>query len=121
MNNNKGVHYIVNAYDCETNLDSVKAVEKLLNELVEKVGMTKLSVPTVLFHNAENIENSGVTGIILLSESHITIHTFSNRGEFYMDLFSCKPYDVKIVRDYINEMFKIGRLEEQTIRRGLIL
>jgi S-adenosylmethionine decarboxylase len=117
----KGIHYIINAYDCKANLDSVEAVRDLLVELVESVKMKRLSEPFVVFHNAENYQNSGVTGIILLSESHVSIHTFSNRGEIYMDLFSCKPYDVEIIRKKIVDFFKIGKLDETIIERGEIL
>ncbi|RME54828.1 hypothetical protein D6777_02545 [Candidatus Woesearchaeota archaeon] len=117
----KGIHYIINAYDCKNNLDNVDSIKNLLIDLVKMLGMNKLSEPYVVFHNAENKINSGVTGIILLSESHISVHTFSNRNEVYMDIFSCKPYDVSLVKNKVYEFFSIGKSEETIIERGEIL
>jgi len=117
----KGVHYIINACGCERNLADTEAVRKMLLDLVRMAGMNKLSEPTVVFHNAKNKLNSGVTGIILLSESHISIHTYSERGDIYMDMFSCRPFDVDIVKAYVTELFGMAEIDEQVIRRGLIL
>lgn len=117
----KGVHYIVDAFQCKGPLDDVKIIKKLLKDLVKMVGMKELSKPSVIFYKAKKDINSGVTGIILLNESHISIHTYSNRNEFYFDLFSCRPYDAEIIRKHLKKIFKIGKMKEKTIRRGLIL
>ncbi len=118
--NEKGVHYIVDAFGCKANLDSVETVHGMLVKLIKMVGMKRLSDPYVVDYKGENKLNNGVTGIILLSESHVSIHTYSNTGEFYFDLFSCRPFDVKVVRDFIKKTFQISDMNETVIRRGLI-
>ncbi len=117
----KGIHYIINACRCSRNLADTEVVRKMLLDLVRMAGMNRLSAPTVVFHDAKNRLNSGVTGIILLSESHISIHTYSERGDIYMDMFSCRPFDVNVVKAYVTELFGIADIDEQVIRRGLIL
>lgn len=117
----KGTHLIIDAYGCKQNLDNVKKIKNLLNDLVDMVGMKKLSNAKVVFYEAEKPINSGVTGIILLNESHISIHTYSNRDEIYMDIFSCRPFDPDNVKKYLKDFFKIDKLKQKVIRRGKIL
>ena len=57
----------------------------------------------------------GQTGVVLLSESHITYHTWPEDNCIYMDVFSCKPFDadaiiIKFATKYGNEEFYQERL-----------
>lgn len=96
-----GLHFVLDGYDspADTLLD-LNAIFRLLNEFPESVGMTKISQPYVFNYSGKVPEDHGVTGSVILAESHAAIHTFpSRKGFFSFDLYSCKafdPYDVLV-------------------------
>ncbi|MBI4193277.1 MAG: S-adenosylmethionine decarboxylase [Candidatus Colwellbacteria bacterium] len=92
-------HYIFDALGIrEAKLADAALVERLLRELAELCGMRILSGP----HVAHGVpENPGISGFCIIDYSHISIHTFSETGEIYADIFSCKPYDPERVRRHL--------------------
>jgi S-adenosylmethionine decarboxylase proenzyme len=79
-----GTHVIINLNGCKENeISEVKSVRKRLYEIVRKSELTPLGDK---FHQ---FRPNGVTGIILLSESHISIHTWPEKKFVAMDIFSC--------------------------------
>lgn len=48
-------------------------------------------------------DEGGTTGMVVISTSHISIHTWEMRKFFQLDVFSCKDYDGKLALDYIKK------------------
>jgi S-adenosylmethionine decarboxylase len=63
-------------------------------------------------------ENAGVTGVILLAESHITIHTWPEHGYAAVDLFLCGDCDPADGVPVLDEGFAPGTVQQTTIERG---
>lgn len=63
-------------------------------------------------------EEYGVSGVTVLSESHISIHTWPERDFASLDVFMCGACDPQIAIDYIAEQFKPTRIEQSLNRRG---
>ncbi len=81
---NMGHHIIVNLLKCPAKvLEKVNIVQKLLNEIVSEASLTKVGESFYQF------EPKGVTGIILLAESHISIHTWPEHESAAVDIFCC--------------------------------
>ncbi len=80
-----GIHLLVNMHGCPPELlERADVVSKLLNEVVNETGLTKLG------ENIHQFEPYGVTAIILLSESHLSIHTWPEQdGSAAVDIFTC--------------------------------
>ncbi len=79
-----GIHILVDLKDCPTELLGKKnIVSKLLNDVVKKSHLTKVEET---FHQ---FEPEGVTGVIVLAESHISIHTWPERNFAAVDIFCC--------------------------------
>lgn len=79
-----GTHALINLYGCrETEISRIKEVKKKLYEIVNASSLKPLS------HKFHQFKPSGVTGIILLSESHISIHTWPEKKFAAIDIFSC--------------------------------
>ena len=81
-------------------------IETLLRALVDKLGMRLLGAPH-MYEVPLEIEKlgvepfedeGGVTGIAVLSTSHISVHTWPLQREFVMDVYSCRPFDPDDVR-----------------------
>lgn len=117
----QGTHLTIDAFECDSvKLYDQNRVRRFLQELPEAIGMTAISDPFVMnYKHPGNNMDSGVTGFIIIAESHISIHTYPYRGCLFMDVFSCKPFDVKKVLMLVEKIFDSGRIEEQLIRRGI--
>lgn len=97
-------HIIVDLSDISAEkLTDTLGLERFLKELPGMIGMTILHGPTVVVGVPAN---PGVTGFVIIDFSHISVHTFSETSQAFVDVFSCKEYDqatvMKATLDYFN-------------------
>jgi S-adenosylmethionine decarboxylase len=64
--------------------------------------------------------NGGVSGVLVLAESHISIHTWPERDFAAIDIFMCGACDPRNSLPAIVEAFRPGRIEQSDTRRGII-
>jgi S-adenosylmethionine decarboxylase len=64
-------------------------------------------------------EDHGVTGVVVLAESHCSIHTFPEKGYCFVDIFSCKEFDTKTALNEIVEAFESNKFDVQVLKRGV--
>ena len=86
MTNNQalGRHILVEAYDCGYNiLDNMRGIQGAMIEAAERTGATVVDVAFRKF------EPYGVSGVVVISESHLAIHTWPEYGYAAIDLFTC--------------------------------
>ena len=83
-------------------MNGAQAVADLLTTLVDRIGMRILAGP-LTGEEAGDADHSGWSGVVILYESHAAIHTYPERGEAFLDVFSCKDYSVALVRDVLAE------------------
>lgn len=119
-----GMHLMLDAYESDpVRLDDMKLVFKFLDTAPEVVGMHKISSPIVVNadESAKGKDPGGITGFVLIAESHISIHTFPKRGFFTLDVYSCNNFEDQVdkLMAYIKETFGYGEHELQIVRRGL--
>lgn len=116
----KGVHILAEFFNCKNEeflTDKVVLRASLISS-VEKAGLTYLSDSFYKFDNA------GVTGVIVLSESHVAFHTWPERGNYVsLDVFTCNytcDNTEKAHKLYqsIVEIFQPGKIELVSLRRG---
>jgi S-adenosylmethionine decarboxylase len=112
--NPNGVHYLIGFFDCDSKqIDSIKFWEGLLPESLCGTNMAILDSRFYKFNP------QGVTGFLLLSASHISIHTWPEYNYVACDLFSCSgEEETKNVVDYLIKNIKNSRTEIQNICRG---
>jgi S-adenosylmethionine decarboxylase len=100
-------------------LASEELVRELLDRLPESIGMTKISGPHVQRYAGDKPEDWGVSGFVLIAESHMTIHTFPERGILWADAFSCKAFDTDAVIAEMSRVFDCGAVFASKLPRGL--
>jgi len=91
-----GKHYLLNLYGC--------SYERLDNEqfLIQLLETSAISSGAKVLHTVSHkFEPHGVTAICLLSESHISIHTWPEDGKAAVDVYTCGECDPKIGCDII--------------------
>ena len=91
-----GNHYLLNLYEC---LSSLLDDEHFLCDLIENAAEACGSC--VIQTMSHKFTPQGVTAICLLSESHISIHTWPEKGEAAVDVFTCGVSKPKIACDII--------------------
>jgi S-adenosylmethionine decarboxylase len=102
-----GPHLMLDLNDCNSAiLDDLEACFRLLNELPEKIGMTKITQPYVFRYSGLVPEDEGITGVTIIAESHISLHTYPKKNFVFVDIFSCKPFDVEGARDHVVQFFQ---------------
>ena len=101
-------------------LASVAKMAKFFDLIISRVGFNVVLKPTFYkFKPRINGDLSGVTGMCVVSESHISIHTWPEKEYFAFDIFSCSDFDENKVIDVIQEMFDTKEIYTQIIERGL--
>lgn len=114
-----GPHLMLDCRKC--NLDKISDVAyvfEVLNSLPDRIGMTKITQPYVFPYSGLVPEDKGVTGIVVIAESHLSFHSFIEKDYFFFDLFSCKPFDVAEAKRFIMEAFEVQEAETHYVERG---
>ena len=52
--------------------------------------------------------HEGITAFEIIDFSHISIHTFLKTREIFIDIFSCKPFDIKKIQKYLFEKLNVS-------------
>ena len=116
---NMGNHLIIDGADVESGLlDDKRLIKNFLKELPSIVDMHTLTRPKVIRAKPKKWDTGGVTGFIILSESNVSIHTSPQEGKFYLDLFSCKEFDVEKAVGYIKGKFNLKNFSQRLLKRG---
>ena len=97
----KPTHLIVDLV-CPRGLDDVRNIETFMRRAIEVTGLTIVHFHIQEFSNGTEF-GPGITGIVLLSESHMVVHTAPERKTLNLDLFSRRTFDesdleIEIVR-----------------------
>lgn len=83
-----GSEWIVEAYGCDAvKLQDCARAERLFTEMIEQLALNPVAPAQWHLFPGEG----GLTGLVLLSESHIACHTFPEFGSLCLNLFCCRP------------------------------
>lgn len=115
MGNNKlGRHILVEFYNCDSSiLNDTVVIETHMNTAAT---MSKATIVESVFHT---FNPWGVSGVVVIQESHLTIHTWPEYGYAAIDLFTCgEEVDPWIGFKHLKEAFKAEITETLEIPRG---
>lgn len=115
------MHVTIDGYGGDPGqLADEKLVADLLDRYPAEIGMTKIAPPHVVRYVGAKPEDWGVSGFVLIAESHISVHTFPERGYVWVDIFSCKDFDADVSIDTIRRAFGLDRAETRVLDRGFL-
>jgi S-adenosylmethionine decarboxylase len=98
-------------------LQDEQFIYQLLDSYPTKIGMTKIQGPVVFRYVGAKPEDWGISGLVFIAESHISIHTFVERCYINIDVFSCRDFNAKqVIKDFVNE-FQLTRFTTRLINR----
>jgi len=114
------MHLIIDGFMANRKtLESEDLIYEILDNYPSRIAMTKVAPPQVFKYIGSKPEDWGISGFVLIAESHISIHTFPDRCYVNIDIFSCKDFDPEqAIRD-LKDIFKFDKLETHLLNRGL--
>lgn len=108
-----GSHLIIDLWDA-SNLDDLALMEQTMKDAVEAAGATLLHI-----HLHHFTPNGGISGVAVLAESHISVHTWPEKNFAAFDVFMCGDAQPEKCIDYLKASFKPKRVNVLTELRGL--
>ncbi|KYF81419.1 hypothetical protein BE11_30130 [Sorangium cellulosum] len=96
---------------------SLDALFDIFDHLPSKIGMTPIMRPFVV-KTATRDGTPVISAMVMIAESHITLHIFPDSDEAFFDLFSCKFFDVEPVVRVLAEQFGGNVTEQVLVPRG---
>jgi len=112
------MHLVIDGYGSDPRImQDEEFIYQLLDSYPSQIGMTKISGPTVFRYVGSNPKDWGISGLVFIAESHISIHTFVERCYINIDVFSCKDFNAEqIIKDFIDK-FQLTRFTTRLINR----
>lgn len=109
-----GRQWLLDFHDCTTDrLSDIAAVREAMLHAVRASGAT------IVTETFRQFEPHGVSGVVVIAESHVAIHTWPEHGYAAVDLFTCgDSVDANAIRDDLNSAFESGWIEERFVERG---
>jgi S-adenosylmethionine decarboxylase len=99
-----------------------KLVYKILDELPDMMGVHKVMPPYVIPYEGSNeqgkFDRGGISGVVIIAESHISIHTFQAQGYAFVDIFSCKDFNSDSVIKPLMKAFDAKSCDKTFLTRG---
>ncbi|MGH1481611.1 MAG: adenosylmethionine decarboxylase [Geminicoccales bacterium] len=109
-----GSHLIIDLWEAD-HLDDAAVIETTFRRAINEAGATLLHM-----HFHEFSENGGISGVAVLAESHISIHTWPERGYAAVDVFMCGAAEPHKVVPILKHAFKAGRVSLSEQMRGVL-
>ena len=115
MTMDAGTEWIVDASGCDPGaLRSIERLEELFRQVIRDLELTP--VTPCAWHQFPGA--GGITGVVVLSESHLTCHTFPERGYAALNLYCCRPRAAWPWEARLRETLGAGDVSVHTLRRG---
>lgn len=109
-----GVQYFADLYDCDPGaLDDVARIERAMVEAARRSGATIVS------HSFHRFSPHGVSGVVVIAESHLAIHTWPEHGIAALDLFTCgDALSAESCFEFLREALGSPRCATTSVVRG---
>jgi S-adenosylmethionine decarboxylase len=111
-----GRHVLAEVYGCR--FEVLNDIDKVQDIMVNAALEAGAEVREMVFHK---FSPQGVSGVVVISESHLAIHTWPELGYAAVDVFTCgervNPWDAC---NYVAEMFQAETIDATEVKRGLI-
>ncbi len=107
-----GIHLLLDLWEARY-LDDIKRIENAMRQCVEACGATLLHL-----HLHHFSSSGGVSGVAVLAESHISVHTWPERDYAAFDIFMCGDAQPENAIPVLKRAFYPGRMEVKDVLRG---
>ncbi|WP_138429831.1 adenosylmethionine decarboxylase [Fodinibius saliphilus] len=111
-----GRHILVELYNCET--DKINDTSFIESNMI---AATRASGATIVSHDFHKFSPHGVSGVVVIAESHVSIHSWPEYDYAAIDIFTCgDTIDPMVIRDILKKEFGAETISSREIKRGLV-
>ncbi|MBI2161782.1 MAG: S-adenosylmethionine decarboxylase proenzyme [Candidatus Rokubacteria bacterium] len=112
-----GRHLLIELFDCDP--DVINNLEAVKGALVEAARRAQATIVDVVFHEFNPF---GISGVVVIAESHLSIHTWPEYRYAAVDIFSCGDMlQPEVAASYLVEQFAAERTSIVEMQRGMFL
>src|SRR6267143_1266860 len=112
-----GRHLLLEMFDCDP--DAITSLEAVKGALVEAAKRAQATIVDVVFHEFNPF---GISGVVVIAESHLSIHTLPEYRYAAVDIFSCGDVlQPSVAVNYLVEQFGAERASVVELQRGMFL
>ena len=108
-----GVHLVIELWDA-TNLNSLSKIQQIFEDAIDAIGATLLKIDLHKFSPSD-----GISGVAIIQESHLSIHTWPEYNYAAFDIFVCGNVDPYKAIPVLRQGFQPGKLQVSEIKRGI--
>ncbi|MBA2393329.1 MAG: S-adenosylmethionine decarboxylase [Ktedonobacteraceae bacterium] len=113
------VHLMLELYNCDRELLSNEPLlRRVLDEYPGRVDMEKVSPVHLYDIETSNPLDAGMSGFVVIAQSHISMHAWPEYGEVDIDICSCKEFSQEDAIAFAKEMFQSDDVEAHFVIRG---
>ncbi len=113
-----GYHLILDCSECDTNrVKNRENLEKFVKALVKRIDMKAFGEPTLEHFATHNPAVAGYSLVQLIETSSITGHFVDANGDAYLDIFSCKPFEIELAREVVQEYLNPSKIKVTYLTR----
>lgn len=113
------MHLAIDGYGSRRVFQDEQFIREFLETYPSAIGMNRIWGPVVLRYIGAKPEDWGVTGFVVIAESHISLHTFVEKEFIHIDVFSCKEFDSQRVINDLQSKFQLTSFRAAILKRGL--
>jgi S-adenosylmethionine decarboxylase len=112
-----GRHLLLELFDCDS--DAINNLEAVKGALVEAAKRAQATIVDVVFHEFNPF---GISGVVVIAESHLSIHTWPEYRYAAVDIFSCGDVlQPSVAANYLVEQFGAERASVVELQRGMFI
>jgi S-adenosylmethionine decarboxylase len=112
-----GRHLLLELFDCDS--DAINNLEAVKGALIEAAKRAQATIVDVVFHEFNPF---GISGVVVIAESHLSIHTWPEYRYAAVDIFSCgEVLQPDVAANYLVEQFGAERASVVEMQRGMFL
>jgi S-adenosylmethionine decarboxylase len=115
-----GSHLVLDCTGCNlAALSDKKLILDFIEHIIQLLGMKKLTEPVLVECDGtiNKWDKGGVSAFVMIAESHISLHTFPQAGLLSADIFSCKPFNVRLATDNFTKVFSPVTVKMKLLNR----
>jgi S-adenosylmethionine decarboxylase len=113
------VHLMLELYRCDRQILSDETlVKRVLEEYPARVEMEKVSPVHLYQIETSNPLDAGLSGFVVIAQSHISLHAWPEYGEVDIDICSCKEFSQEDAIAFAKQMFQSDDVEAHFVVRG---
>jgi S-adenosylmethionine decarboxylase len=112
-----GRHLLLELFDCDA--EAINSLEVVKTSMVEAARRAQATIVDVLFHEFNPF---GISGVVVIAESHLAIHTWPEYRYAAVDVFSCGAVlQPQVAADYLVQQFGAARASVVELQRGILI